>query len=58
MEFRAIGPRISVKVNGEELQFAEDTAVKEGQIGLGASKQAVEEYGEPKIKKLEYAVLD
>jgi hypothetical protein len=58
IEFRAVGPRVSVKVNGEELQFAEDTTIKEGQAGLGASKQAIEEYGEVKVKKLEYAVLD
>jgi hypothetical protein len=58
IELRAVGPRLTVKINGEEAQTAEDTALKEGQIGLGASKQAIEEYGEPKVKKLEYAVLD
>jgi hypothetical protein len=58
VEFRVVGPRLSVKVNGEELQFAEETTIKEGQLGIGASKQAIEEYGEPKVKKLEFAVLD
>jgi hypothetical protein len=58
LEFRAVGAKVSVKVNGEEVQFAEDTRVKEGQMVLAVSKKAMEEYGEPTIKKLEYAVLD
>ncbi len=58
IELRAVGPRITVKINGEVLQETEDTKVKEGQIGIGAHASGIERYGEPKIKKLDYMVLD